>query len=146
MTGEHRVADTEASGRKISELLEEQYEALFAAVPGLYGVLFATADGNPVSARLKGEMERDRLAAMSSSLVALGETLAKAADQQASEYVIVQNGDGYVVSLRIGNRLLLSAFAGRETNLGMLLSSCRNSAENISAKIKSRSDSNQTGG
>ena len=140
------MADTETSNQKLSEFLEEQYETLFNAVPGLYGVLFATADGNSVSARLKNDMERDRLAAMSSSLVALGETLAKAAAQQASEYVIVQNSDGYVVSLRIGNRLLLSAFARKETNLGMLLSSCRSSAETISAKIRSRSDSNHKGG
>lgn len=136
------MSATENSDHKISRFLEDQFEALFDAVPGLYGVLFATADGNPVSARLRDGMERDRLSAMSSSLVALGETLAKAADQQESEYAIVQNRDGYVVSLRIGKRLLLSAFARKDTNIGMLLSSCRNTAENVSAKLKPRSDDN----
>lgn len=140
------MSATENTDQRISRFLEDQYEALFDAVPGLYGVLFATADGNPVSARLKEGMERDRLSAMSSSMVALGETLAKAAEQQESEYVIVQNHDGYVVSLRIGKRLLLSAFARKDTNLGMLLSSCRNTAENVSAKLKPRPGDNQTGG
>lgn len=136
------AATEEKTDQKISRFLEEQYEALFNAVPGLYGVLFATADGDPVSARLKEGMERDRLAAMSSSLVALGETMAKAAEQQESEYVIVQNSDGYVVSLRIGKHLLLSAFARKDTNLGMLLSSCRSTAEHVSAKIKPRPGDN----
>lgn len=130
------MAVSEKVDEKVSSFLEKQYESLFEAVPGLYGVLFATADGDPVSARLQEGMERERLAAMSSSLVALGETMAKAADQQECEYAIVQNSDGYVVSLRIGKHLLLSAFARRDTNLGMLLSRCRNTAENVSAKLK----------
>jgi predicted regulator of Ras-like GTPase activity (Roadblock/LC7/MglB family) len=136
------LSATESTDQKISSFLEGQYDALFDAVPGLYGVLFATADGNPVSARLKEGMERDRLSAMSSSLVALGETLAKAAEQQDSEYAIVQSGDGYIVSLRIGKRLLLSAFARKDTNIGMLLSSCRNTAEKVSAKLKPRTGDN----
>ena len=136
------MAVADKTDQKISRFLEEQYDALFDAVPGLYGVLFATADGDPVSARVQEGMERDRLAAMSSSLVALGETMAKAAEQQQSEYAIVQNSDGYVVSLRIGKHLLLSAFARRDTNLGMLLSSCRSTAEHVSAKIKPREGDN----
>ena len=122
--------------QRLSQCLEAQYEALFEAVPGLYGVLFVTADGDPVSARLGNGMERERLSAMSSSLVALAETMATAANQSQCEYAIVQNSDGYVVSLRIGKHLLLSAFARKDTNLGMLLSSCRNTAETVSAKLK----------
>ena len=132
--------------QRVSSLIDRQYEALFDAVPGLYGVLFATADGDPVSARLRDGMDRDRLAAMSSSLVALGETLAKSAQQQKSEYAIVQNSDGYVVSLRIGQHLLLSAFARRDTNLGMLLSSCRSTAETISEKIRRKPANSESRG
>ena len=135
-------ATDDNTDQRLSRFLEEQYDVLFDSVPGLYGVLFATADGNPVSARLKEGMERDRLSAMSSSLVALGETLAKAAEQQDSEYAIVQSGDGYIVSLRIGKRLLLSAFARKDTNIGMLLSSCRNTAEKVAAKLKPRTGDN----
>lgn len=127
---------TKAEPPKLSAFLESQYDSLFDAVPGLYGVLFATADGDAVSARVRQDMERDRLAAMSSSLVALGETIAKSAGQQECEYAIVQNSDGYVVSLRIGKHLLLTAFARKETNLGMLLSRCRNTAEHVSARLK----------
>ncbi len=122
--------------QRLSQFLQAQHEALFEAVPGLYGVLFVTADGDPVSARLGKGMERERLSAMSSSLVALAETMATAANQSQCEYAIVQNSDGYVVSLRIGKHLLLSAFARKDTNLGMLLSSCRNTAETVSAKLK----------
>ena len=134
------MAETKPDQKKISEFLSSQYEALFDTVPGLYGALFSTADGDPVSARLQEGMDRERLAAMSSSLVALGETMAKTAGQKESEYAIVQNSDGYVVSLRIGKHLLLSAFARKDTNIGMLLSSCRTTAENVSAKLRRKPD------
>lgn len=110
-------------------------EELFVAVPGLYGVICSTSDGNPVTQRFHDQMEADRLAAMSSSLVALGETMAKASRQRESEFVIVQSVDGYIVSLRIGQYLLLSAMARRDTNLGMLLSNCRNAAERIRGQL-----------
>lgn len=125
----------------IADFLGTQFELLFDAVPGLYGVLFVTADGDPVSARLQDGMDRERLSAMSSSLVALGETMAKTAHQEDCEYAIVQNKDGYIVSLRIGKHLLLTALARKDTNLGMLLSSCRSTARNVSDRITRKSGS-----
>jgi|GEM_PF-1526071 len=140
------MAEAQANDRRSLEVLEAQFDALFDRIPGLYGVLFSTADGDPVSTRFNADdMQRERLAAMSSSLVALGETMAKGAHQQACDYVIVQSGDGYIVSLRIGKRLLLSAFASKDTNLGMLLSSCQGTAEAISAKLRRREASNNKG-
>lgn len=120
------------------ELLDAQYETLFNRVPGLYGVLFSTADGEPVSAHFQNSMDRDRLAAMSSSLVALGETMAREAQQQTCDYAIVQTGDGYIVSLRIGKHLLMSAFARNDTNLGMLLSSCQSTAHAVFTKLSGK--------
>jgi predicted regulator of Ras-like GTPase activity (Roadblock/LC7/MglB family) len=139
------MADAQATDRRSLEILEAQYESLFDRIPGLYGVLFSTADGDPVSSRFQADMQRERLAAMSSSLVALGETMAKEAQQRACDYVIVQSTDGYVVSLRIGKRLLLTAFASKDTNLGMLLSSCQGTAENMSAKLQRRNTTDKKG-
>lgn len=132
------VTRTETQDSELAGVVENHYEPLFDKVPGLYGLLFATADGESQWARLREGMESDRLAAMSSSLVALSETIAKAGEQHQSEFAIVQNSDGYVVSLRVGPRFLLSAFAGRETNLGMLLSNCRSAADQACRKIAAR--------
>lgn len=134
------MAITETAKSEFAALVEYHCAPLFDSVPGLYGLMFATADGESQWARLRQGMEAERLAAMSSSLVALSETIAKAAEQHQSEFAIVQNSDGYVVSLRVGPRFLLSAFARRDTNLGMLLSSCRNAADQASRHIAARED------
>ena len=119
----------------MAEIAADALEPLFDGMSGLYGLMLASADGEPKWARLRDGMEEDRLAAMASSLVALSETMAKAADQRLSEFAIVQNSDGYVVSLRIGQEYLLSAFARRDTNLGMLLSKCQSAADQASSKL-----------
>jgi len=119
----------------MAEIAADALEPLFDGMSGLYGLMLASADGEPKWARLRDGMEEDRLAAMASSLVALSETMAKAADQRLSEFAIVQNSDGYVVSLRIGQEYLLSAFARRDTNLGMLLSKCQSAADHASSKL-----------
>ena len=117
------------------EVLEREFEALFERVPGLYGVVFCTADGDPISERFKGNMERDRLAAMASSLVALGGSMAQTAGQKECDYTIVQSRDGYIVSLHVARNLLLTALARKDTNLGMLLSSCKATAESVGSRM-----------
>ncbi len=129
------MSETTRRTSRTLQVLEREFDTLFDRVPGLYGVLFCTADGDPIVERFERQMDRDRLAAMASSLVALGGTMARTGGQQHCDYMIVQSHDGFIVSLHIGRNLLLSALARRDTSLGMLLSSCRATSESVSARM-----------
>lgn len=114
----------------------EKLGGLIDHCEGAYGAILSTIDGNELTAATQRELPTSRIAAMSSSLVALGETMAREARQQACKFVIVENSDGYAVTMRITPRLVLTSFAGKQANLGMLLSSSRATADVIASSVK----------
>jgi predicted regulator of Ras-like GTPase activity (Roadblock/LC7/MglB family) len=117
---------------------EETLTRVMERTQGAYGAVLATIDGHAVLSVTHRDLPSDRIAAMTSSLLALGETIAREAQQRQCKFVIVENSDGYVVTLRITAKLTLSTFSGNEANLGMLLSASRNAAESIGKAIPQR--------
>lgn len=103
---------------------------------GVYGALMSTVDGHEVVFDFRKDMPANKISAMTSSMLALGESLAKEAELELCRFVITQNSNGIVVILRIGEKLLLTCMADQQTNLGMLLSSSRAAADAIAEKIK----------
>lgn len=96
---------------------------------GAYGALISTVDGHEIAASLKRDIPTHKISTMNSSLLALGESIAKESSQRLCQFVILENSDGRVVSLRINDILMLTCISTKETNLGMLLSSGRHTAD-----------------
>lgn len=113
---------------RLASLLEDQREVT--------GTVVATEDGHVLAARARTEMGEDRVGAMSSSLVGLGATMAQTVGQGDNEFVIVQNREGYVATLRIDSRHLLTVAAKGGINLGMLLTLARNAAEDLAGLLQ----------
>lgn len=108
---------------KLKELVEENN--------GIYAVILSSIDGHAIAKYTTKEFAESRLAAMTSSCLALGEKIAKESDQSGCDFVIVQNENGFIVLKRIGTKLVLTSFADKSTSMGMLLSGTRNVAENL---------------
>ncbi|NIT79073.1 MAG: hypothetical protein GWO44_19820 [Thermoplasmata archaeon] len=98
--------------------------------------MVATEDGHVLATRSRREMGSERIAAMSSSLVGLGATMAETVGQDSNEFVIVQNTEGYVATLRLGSHHLLTVAAKTGINLGMLLSLARHAAEDLASLVE----------
>ncbi len=96
---------------------------------GAYGALISTVDGHEIAASLKRDIPAHKISTMNSALLALGESIAKESSQRLCQFVILENSDGRVVSLRINDILMLTCISTKETNLGMLLSSGRHTAD-----------------
>jgi predicted regulator of Ras-like GTPase activity (Roadblock/LC7/MglB family) len=88
---------------------------------GMYGALLCTIDGHEVAEELRRSLSESRLAAMNSSILALAETLAAEAGQKQCRFVILENGDGRLVTVRVNQRLLLTCIADQQSNLGVVL-------------------------
>lgn len=114
---------TETSQERLKDLLGSQNEVV--------GAVVASEDGHVLAESTRKELPGDRIAAMSSSLVGLGGTMAETVTQGGNQFVIVQNDEGYVATLRIDSRHLLTVVAKAGINLGMLLSLSRTAAENL---------------
>ena len=102
----------------------------------IYGIILSSIDGHPILEVSRKTLSTNKLSAMSSSLMALGETISKEAQQNTCQYVIVENADGKVICLRTGSNLTLSVFSEQNANMGLVLSVGKQSSEKISAALK----------
>lgn len=131
MTSQDSMLDMQAlSGeqtRRISAFLRES----MADCSGLYVSALCSIDGHELIHEMSRAISSSRLAAMSSSILALAETLAAEADQQACRFVILENSNGRVVTVRVNQRLLLTCMANHDSNLGVLLRVGRETANKI---------------
>ncbi|MBK7540438.1 MAG: hypothetical protein IPP10_08900 [Candidatus Competibacteraceae bacterium] len=110
---------------------ERQLKEFMQLCPGAYGALISTVDGHEVAYTLKRDLPPHKISTMNSSLLALGESIARESQQQLCQFVIVENSNGRVVSLRINDLLMLTCISSKEINLGMLLSVGRNTASTL---------------
>ncbi|MEZ5592914.1 MAG: roadblock/LC7 domain-containing protein [Gammaproteobacteria bacterium] len=107
--------------------------------PGVYGVILSTIDGNALEQVLKRDISADRIATMNSSLLALAETLTQETQQQQNRFVILENSDGRIVSLRVNRTLLMTAISYHDSNLGMVLKISQNTANTLASLISEES-------
>ncbi|KEF31152.1 hypothetical protein D777_02305 [Marinobacter nitratireducens] len=115
---------------------QDMFQQMLDTSDAIYGILISTVDGHDVSKHFLKEMPASKLSAMMSSILALGETIAVEAQQQRCRYVIVENSDGYILTLKIKDKLILSVIATTNANLGMLHSVSRNAAEKLAAHLR----------
>ncbi|MGB1952317.1 MAG: roadblock/LC7 domain-containing protein [Marinobacter sp.] len=115
---------------------QDVFEQMMTQSEAVYGVLISTVDGHDVTRKFKRDMPAAKLAAMMSSVLALGETIAREAKQEMCRYVIVENSDGFILTLKLKEKLVLSVIASADANLGLLHSLSRNAAEKLAKNLR----------
>ena len=101
---------------------------------GITAALVATTDGFEVSSVQHQTLSAEKMAAMTSSILALGEAVLSEADLSDCKNVVIESGDGMIVMLAIGdprNELLLSVIADRNAMLGQILWAARRCCDQI---------------
>src|SRR6218665_2957289 len=107
------------------ELIQSVFVEMMENCSGITTLVVSTVDGHALTSHHSETIDESRMAAMTSSLLALAESLAKEVKQNACRHIIVQNSDGVIVTQRLGKSLVLTSIAGQNTNLGMLHSVTR---------------------
>lgn len=116
---------------EIRHIAETRLRTLLDEQSSVYGALLSSIDGHRQASAMHKDLHTSKLATMTSSVIALGESLAKEAEQSQCQFVIVQNRDGYIVTQRLGTNHALTVFATATVSLGMLLSTIRIAAEDL---------------
>jgi len=102
---------------------QAQADALLREVAGMRAVLAATADGFELAAALAASVDTARLAALSSSIAAIGEVVSAEAGMGDSRSVIVETAGGLVVVQRVPRgdvSCVLTALASADALLGQV--------------------------
>ncbi len=104
-----------------SQLIVELLRDLQASSPDIEASAVVSADGLAIASALPKNVEEDRVSAMSAAMLSLGERIATELSRGALEQVYIKGADGYVIIMSVGYEAVLTALAGENARLGLIL-------------------------
>ncbi|MDO5609375.1 MAG: roadblock/LC7 domain-containing protein [Pseudomonadota bacterium] len=134
--------ETEIEPRRWAKFLPEHAQAqcldnmqqTLAGISGAYCLILSSLDGMQIAKVARKDCNASRLAAITSSLCGLGETLAKELGQAEFKDVLISTSSGIAVVQRVpppGHRLVLLVAANHESNVGIVSSQTRWCAQTL---------------
>lgn len=108
--------------------------------PGIAMLLLSTSDGRAIAASSSVGVDPRRLAAMTNSLLTLGETVARELGMPSADHASIATPRGNMVLVRIQHDkpMTLAALGTLETNAALLLFSARDCASRIASLSSTR--------
>lgn len=113
---------------RLLQVCDLQMYKLQLMSPGIGSVTLATGDGFTLTTTLASRVQANKLSAMASSLVSVGESLGREAGQAAPDNVIMETSGGKLLLMRVPalvEAVVLVVVADTTAVLGHLLWSCR---------------------
>jgi predicted regulator of Ras-like GTPase activity (Roadblock/LC7/MglB family) len=115
---------TDALPTLLRQEIGEALAVLHRNTPSVIGCVAATVDGRLLGSVVDNEADPNRMAAMASAMVALGETIGREVRVGRSEYVVVKAQQGLFLLQRVPaekDLLVLGMVARPTATLGMAL-------------------------
>lgn len=125
------AADTDPRQVALLAQVDTALSDFISNCDGAKGVLVATDDGYVVSARPDNPREMRTVAAMTASVMGLGESMSKQLQQEPCLNVTIESEAGFTVCLRVAQTFVLCAMTDQSIRLGMLLSSAKICAQKL---------------
>ncbi len=103
------------------QLFVERLRDMQASSPSIEASAVISTDGLTIASALPISVEEDRVAAMSAAMLSLGERIASELGRGSLDQVYIKGSNGYVILMSIGTEAVLTALAGEDAKLGLLL-------------------------
>ncbi len=113
---------------QIKKLCEQTIEQLMKDVKGARAAVISTEDGFEIASVVENTAQVSRLAAMASSMAALGAIAGEESGLGASSNIIIQAHEGVIIvslAKRTDVDLILSVVASKDVVMGQLLYAAR---------------------
>ncbi len=114
---------------------EEMISSILSDLNGTSADIEASAvistDGLMIAALLPGDMDEDRVGAMSAAMLSLGDRTAQELARGNLEQVMIKGNQGYVLMTHSGEDAVLSVLAKPNARLGLIFLDVKRAAENI---------------
>lgn len=126
-------------GRVATGVAQKQLEALAQSTPGVVSVVLLSSDGFEVASLQVGSAGAARLAAMGSSLSAIGSAIAREAGIVECKRMIIESDSGVVIVMGIPDArppLSLAVIAREDCVLGQLLWAAKNCCVTIARAFR----------
>jgi len=95
-----------------------------------------SVDGLTIASALPGDVEEDRVAAMSAAMLSLGERIASELGRGGLDEVYIRGVEGFVLLTAVGDEAVLTALAREEAKLGMIFLEMRRAADDLEELVK----------
>ncbi|MBL8263447.1 MAG: roadblock/LC7 domain-containing protein [Xanthomonadaceae bacterium] len=128
-------------GRTERAMCQKHVEQLLSTVPGVVGVLVCSVDGFEVASRLRPPLTAERMSAMTSSQLALGEALCNETGSGTCLNVVIEAEAGRLLMLSVParrRRMLLTVLCEQNSVLGSVLWAARACAQDIGRRLDDR--------
>ena len=103
-----------------NEQLVERLRDLQISSPDVEAAAIVSVDGLSIASSLPGNIEEDRVSAMSAAMLSLGERIATELGRGGLEQVYVKGERGYVILSSIGEDAVLTVLAREQAKLGLI--------------------------
>ena len=112
-------------------LMVERLREMQAASPDIIASAVVSVDGLIMASALPGEVEEDRVSAMSAAMLSLGERISSELGRGMLDEIYIRGDEGFVLLAGVGEEAVLTALARDEAKLGMIFLEMRRAAEDL---------------
>lgn len=118
-----------------SALMVNRLRELQAAAPDIVASAVVTADGLSLASALPGDVEEERVAAMSAAMLSLGERISAELQRGTFEEVYIRGDQGMVLLTSVGRDAVLTALSRSDSKLGIIFLEMRRAAADLEAYV-----------
>lgn len=117
--------------RSRTEQIMARLRDLRVSTPDIEASAVVSVDGLIMASDLPGDVEEDRVSAMSAAMLSLGERIAGELGRGALDQVYIRGDNGYVILMSVGEEAVLTALARKDAKLGLVFLDMRRAAADL---------------
>jgi predicted regulator of Ras-like GTPase activity (Roadblock/LC7/MglB family) len=114
-----------------TELMVDRLRDLQASSPDVEASAVVSVDGLTMASALPGDVEEDRVSAMSAAMLSLGERISGELGRGKLDQVYIRGESGYVILMSVGQEAVLTVLARQQAKLGLLFLDMRRATEDL---------------
>lgn len=118
-----------------SEMIVNRLQAMKQAAPDIEASAVVSIDGLIIASALPGNVEEDRVSAMSAAMLSLGERIATELGRGLLNQVYIKGSAGYIVLTSVGEEAVLTVLVRQEGKLGLIFLEMRRAAEDLANMV-----------
>jgi predicted regulator of Ras-like GTPase activity (Roadblock/LC7/MglB family) len=103
-----------------NDQLAERLRDLQVSSPDVEAAAVVSVDGLSMASSLPGNIEEDRVSAMSAAMLSLGERISNELGRGSLDQVYVKGEHGFVILMSVGEEAVLTVLAREQAKLGLI--------------------------
>jgi len=109
----------------------DRLRELQRSTPDIEASAIVSVDGLTIASALPGEVEEDRVSAMSAAMISLGERIAQELGRGVLDQVYIRGEAGYVILMAVGEEAVLTVLSSSKAKLGLIFLDMRRAVEDL---------------